>query len=201
MAAVASTISSTRWGNKALSLFLALVILFTVLPAQRVYAAETFTCRLYHTVSANDTLNKIAKNYSVKFSDLVAANKLKEPYTIFVGQKLCIPKASKNGAQGADKDAGAIKAHSFTVTHTKDGFVLRGLDFLKKSTYLVKVDDASTPEVVWVKLNKFKTGDKTSFTLRFQLPKELRNATYLNICLKNQITDQLVCKFSIRYIP
>ncbi len=48
-----------------------------------------------YTVRPGDTVYRIAKNYNIKVTDIVKANKLKDPHKIFVGEKLYIPLPNK----------------------------------------------------------------------------------------------------------
>ncbi len=179
-----------------------LILIFVSAPlAAPVSAASSeFSCVQYYTVGQKDTLNSIAKKFSVKFNDLVQANKLKEPYTIFVGQDLCIPKSSKIGAVGTGS-SGATPALSFTVTHNKKGFVIRTSNFPEKSNFLVKVDNLATPAVEWVKAGRLVTKKDGSASFAYVLPNDLLSANFLHICLKNQRTDDLFCQYSVRYVP
>lgn len=57
---------------------------------------------LVYTVTAGDSLSRIAKRYNVKVGDIQALNKLVNPDLIFVGQKLKIPSVS--GTQNTAPD-------------------------------------------------------------------------------------------------
>jgi LysM repeat protein len=190
----------SRWISRITSLFLLLGFLLAGLPQAAQAARSNATCVQTYTVQNKDTLNSIAKKFTVKFDDLISANNLKEPYTIFVGQKLCIPKASKVGAVGTG-DPGATKALSYTVTHNKNGFVIRTSNFPDKSNYVVKVDNLATPGVNWVNVGRLNVKDDDSVTRTYLLPKDLLKANFLHICLKNQRTNALFCQYSVRYVP
>jgi LysM repeat protein len=188
---------STR---KGLFLFLILAITLAVWPPV-VRAAESDTaCVQTYTVVKGDTLNSIARKFSVRFVYLVEANKLKEPYTIFIGQKLCIPKSSKVGVGGTGTE-GAFSALSFTVSHTKKGLVITTTNFPEKSNYVVKIDDLSTPQLDGIKIGRLVLKKGGSDKQAYDLPDKLLKATFLQVCLKNQINDQLYCKYSVRYVP
>lgn len=193
-----------RWTTQAVRLLLAsamvLAIVLAGLPQNTAAAASNSTCVQMYTVQKNDTLNKIARRFAVKFNDLVKANDMKEPYRIFVGQELCIPRHSKLGSVGTG-DSGATMALYFTIRHTKKGFVIDAVNFPAKSSYVVKIDNLATPEVDWVKagrLNVKKTGE---VKVAYELPKDLLSANFLHICLKDQRSDALFCKYSVRYVP
>jgi LysM repeat protein len=189
-----------RLCSRVLALLFILALVTVPLAQPAAAANGEFACVQYYTVQERDTLNSIAKKFTVKFNDLVAANKLKEPYTIFVGQELCIPKTSKIGAVGTGS-SGATTALSFTITHNKNGFVIRTTNFPEKSNFLVKVDNLASPQVEWVKAGKLTTKKDGPTSFAFTLPNDLLKANFLHVCLKNQRTDDLFCKYSVRYVP
>lgn len=186
--------------SRVLAVLFVLVLVAVPLAQPAAAAGDEFSCVQYYTVQERDTLNSIAKKFTVKFDDLIAANELKEPYTIFVGQELCIPKKSKIGAVGTGS-SGATTALSFTITHNKNGFVIRTSNFPEKSNFLVKVDNLATPVVEWVKAGKLATKNNSTSSFGFTLPDDLLKANFLHICLKNQRTNDLFCKYSVRYVP
>lgn len=47
--------------------------------------------QFFYTVRPGDTLSQIARRWELPIESLIAANNLKPPYTIFVGQQLSIP--------------------------------------------------------------------------------------------------------------
>ena len=47
--------------------------------------------QLFYTVRPQDTLNRIARRRKLPVESLIAANNLKAPYTIYIGQQLSIP--------------------------------------------------------------------------------------------------------------
>ncbi len=189
-----------RWVRWMMILIFLLGMLLALKPPVTAWAADEIPCVQYYTVQKNDTLNSIARKFSVKFNELVQANKLKEPYTIFVGQRLCIPKTSKVGPVGIG-DWGTTDALYFTVRYTAKGFVITAVNFPPKSHFLVKIDDLAVPGIEWVKIGKLKVKKTGQVEVAFELPEALRSATFLHICLKNQINDGLFCKYSLRYIP
>ncbi len=48
-------------------------------------------CVDVYTIKAGDTLYSIAKQYNVSVCDLMMANKIRNPYNLRIGAKLCIP--------------------------------------------------------------------------------------------------------------
>lgn len=193
--------TSIKWITRILGLLVILTICFSSMPLTTYAADSENTCRLTYIVAKGDTLNSIARIFTVKFDDLVSVNDLKEPYRVFVGQQLCIPKLSKIGPVGATGTIGAAEAMTLSIVHTPQGFVLTGSNFPEKSNYVIKVDDLATSEVKWVTLGPYKIKDGGTGIAEFSLPKELQKANFMFICLKNQRTDELFCKYSVRYVP
>jgi LysM repeat protein len=76
--------------KRFLTILLALVVAISVmgLAAQPARAAS---CAFYHTVSSGESLSWIGSYYGVSWPTLAANNNIKSPYTIYVGQQICIP--------------------------------------------------------------------------------------------------------------
>lgn len=53
------------------------------------------TAWLEHQVSANEDINKLAKEYNIAWNLIAKANKLKPPYTLTVGEKIKVPPKDK----------------------------------------------------------------------------------------------------------
>jgi LysM repeat protein len=48
-------------------------------------------CRATYVVQSGDTLYRIATRYGIKYEELGRANNISSPWTIYIGQTLCIP--------------------------------------------------------------------------------------------------------------
>ena len=62
-----------------------------------------------------------------------------------------------------------------------------------KSTYFVKVDDASKSGYSWTKIGVLETDKYADGEDTFTLPTGLRKVTEFNVCLKNTQNDDLLC--------
>ncbi|MFV0518014.1 MAG: LysM peptidoglycan-binding domain-containing protein [Aminipila sp.] len=49
-------------------------------------------CSAVYTIQAGDTLYSVGKKYNVSVCDLMMANKIRNPYNLRIGMKICIPK-------------------------------------------------------------------------------------------------------------
>lgn len=179
-----------RWLLKAFSLFLVLAFLVTALPAPALAASSKPQCASYYTVRSGDSLASIAARHDVSWRKIAEANNIIPPYTIFVGQKLCIPRDKVDDQSGAPK----VIASSFSVLRSGDRLVIRAYNFPTKSFYLVKVDDLKVDGVKWYKLGMLRTRKLNNVEASFEIPKDLRKAYYFNVCLKNIVTDKLSCQ-------
>lgn len=180
--------------------FIALMLLLALaLGAQPVAPALAATnqaqCTAYYTVKSGDSLVRIANLYKIKWQNLAEANNIIAPYTIYVGQSLCIPK----GKSGNNSGGPATQAAYFTVLRNGDELVIRAYNFPTKSAYYVKVDDFKVAGLKWYKLGILRTRKATNVALSFQMPKELQKGYYFYVCLKNATTDAVTCKAVYAY--
>jgi LysM repeat protein len=80
--------------NRFLSLLLALVVAIGVMGVAA-QPARAASCAFYHTVSAGESLSWIGSYYGVSWPTLAKNNNIKSPYTIYVGQQICIPSGAR----------------------------------------------------------------------------------------------------------
>jgi LysM repeat protein len=175
------------------SVLMVLALMAVVLPQQHAGAVVlAATCSTYHTVASGETLSSIALKYNVTTQELAAANELKEPYTIFVGQRLCIP---GNPATPVATDTSSTSGPTFTAKAGTEPFtvLITTIGYPVKSPYFVRASRADQTASS-VKLGTMKTNKKGVATRQFRLPREFRNVSSMNICLKNAYTDAVECK-------
>lgn len=58
--------------------------------------ANKYVCTDVYTVQAGDTLYSVAQRYRVDVGLLMRANRVRNPYNLRIGTKLCIPGLSEN---------------------------------------------------------------------------------------------------------
>jgi spore germination protein YaaH len=195
-----------RKAVKLITVLLLLSLLFSELPAgiMVTFAASNATCSQKYTVQSGDTLIKIAAQYKVNWLDIAEINNLKAPYTIYIGQYLCIP---SNGATSGVKNTSSSatstnkgKAPYFTASRIeRNKLVIETNNFPKNSFYYVKVRSGSGPlSEQWTKVNMLRTRKESSATYMFNLPNQFREHSTLVICLKNVVTDAVFCKSARR---
>jgi LysM repeat protein len=186
-----------RWLARGLFIFLAIAVVFSVLPPRA--SAATLAkpeCDYTYEVKRGDTLANIGDYFGIGANQIVYANEWKRPpYTIYVGQSICIPDTTKSGlAKLASKYANA-QAVFFTAGRADKDILVYTYNY-PKTTVLVKVDNASDPARKFYTLgtiNIASVGNKKA--LRLRLPTELQNASQLYICLKDKKTSYLQCVY------
>jgi LysM repeat protein len=156
------------------------------------------TCAKYHNVAADDTLSSISVTYDVSIAELASANDLKEPYTLFVGQRLCIP-GTATSTTGTTTSASTSTKASWSVTRDGNSLVINAANFPTKANYYVKIKKGHpSTDRPWVKLGIFRTKKNTSVEREFRLPKSFIEPAMLTVCLKNAKTDAVSC---LPYVP
>jgi len=174
------------------SVMLVVAMLAVVIPQQQAGAVGlAVTCSTNYTVVSGDTLSSIALKYDITVQELATANDLKEPYQIFVGQKLCIPGST---AVTTTATTTTSKGPDFTIKETTQPYMLEiaTVGYPKNSPYFVKVSQADRPSITR-KLGTMKTNKNGVAKRVFRLTKKFRDVP-LTICLKNVYTDQVQCK-------
>ncbi|MCJ7532916.1 MAG: LysM peptidoglycan-binding domain-containing protein [Anaerolineales bacterium] len=136
----------------------------------------------HYIVKAGDTLYKIAATFSADWQDIVDLNNMKAPYTIYVGQELCLPGyVDKPAAQAtSDQISGAYdpkKPVDFVILFSGGQEIqIQTINFPLKDMVRVRVgytepnweSDIRNPD--WIILGDFGSLKKTETTATFLLP-------------------------------
>ena len=181
-----------RLSVKVLAFTLILAFLGAAFPQSSVMAAET-NCQDTYTVKSGDYLIKIANQYTgINYLDIAVANSIKSPYVVVPGQKLCIPTKSSTGTSTG---TGTIVSSpgNITVTRKGDNLTVTVANLQKSATYFVKADNANKDGFEWFRIGTLNTDSDREGKGTFTLPAELENATAFVVCLKNVVTDDLIC--------
>ena len=180
------------YSAKAAGIFLILALLVGAMP-QVVMAAPSVTCVKYHNVVSGDTLSSIAVTYNVSTTELAAANDLKEPYTLFIDQRLCIP-GSATTSTTTSTSTSTSKTPALAVQRNGDYLSITVANYPKKANYYVKIkkghQDTNTP---WVKIGIFRTKKNTDVQRTFRLPTSFSDPSLMTVCLKNAKSNALTC--------
>jgi len=187
--------------SRLVGVFLIAALLAGALPQTSMAApapSVSVTCAKYHNVESGDTLSSISVTYDISTTELAAANNLVEPYTLFVGQRLCIPGTAPS-TTGTTTSASTSKKASWSVDRDGNLLVISASGFPTKANYYVKIKKGHlSTDRPWVKLGIFRTKKNTDVARAFRLPKSFTEPSLLTVCLKNAKTDAVSC---LPYVP
>lgn len=178
-----------KLGVALVSLTLVLSFLAVSLPQPVKAATEAVSCDTYYTVKSGDTLRSIAQAYGLKWRDLAEANNIKYPYKVKVGQKLCIPALEETETENV----------TLTISVTGSVVHVKAYSSKYRYKYAVKVRAGDTGIGGWYNVGTLKLPKKTTINAVYALPKDLRTVSPITVCLKNQSTDNLICRTVIHY--
>lgn len=203
-----TSISLTKTNKvvKTILVGLILIILASGLPAGTIVAsaASNATCAQKYTVQSGDTLSKIAAQYKIDWLDLAKSNNLDSPYTIYIGQTLCIPSSGTDSGVKNTSSTPAVKnkakAAIFTATRIeRNKLIIETENFPKNSFYYVKIRSGSGAlSEHWTKIGMLRTKKDSSASYMFNLPNDFRKHSAVKVCLKNAVTDVVICRRAIR---
>lgn len=180
---------------KVLAFLLTLALIAGAFPQVAVAApapSTTVTCVKYHNVESGDTLSAISVKYDVSIAELAAANNLQEPYTLFVGQRLCIPGSTTSTTTTTTTSSTKT---GWTATREGNYLVITVTNFPKKANYYVKIKKGILAvNAPWVKIGIYRTKKNTDVTRYFRLPKNFTEPALFTVCLKNAKTDAVLCQ-------
>ncbi len=181
----------SRW----LAVLLLLSLLAALLPLGVGAAATDTKCARYYEVNKNSTLAKIGSAFGFTAGELAYANELPKPYTIYVGQKLCIPEKKEKSVPKSYKSvSGTTRAAYFVAGLTADNKLLIHPYSYPATSVTIKVRSDGAAPGKWYKvstLNIGSTGNGKTYT--YKVPKDLEGKRNLQICLKDRATSHLQC--------
>ncbi len=172
---------NNRMLNHSIRIAIAAVLVLAVLAAALPQRAQAASCMVYYKVKDGDKTGTIARKYDLKWIEIAAANGLERPYELEAGQTLCIPFQYSVSL----KDNITVKSVNDLIKVTAEDF--------QKGGYYVKVRDVTTVAGKWYQLGRMNINRDIKIG-NYSLPKELRSAIYLQVCLKNGTTDKVVCR-------
>ncbi len=181
---------------KAISIFIALGLLLAMLP-QPAAIALAATCAKSYTVKSGDTLTKVAADYNVDWLTLASENSLKDPYTLYVGQVLCIPASTTSSSTSSStttSTSSSSNSANFSISLLFNRVIITASNLPSKDTFYVKMNDGSRGNYEWTKVGVLRVGKLGTATGYYRMPDNLKESDVLAICLKNNETDAVVCQ-------
>jgi LysM repeat protein len=181
----------SRW----LAVLLLLSLLAALLPLGVGAAASDVKCARYYEVNKNSTLSKIGSAFGYSASQIAYTNRLAKPYTIYVGQRLCIPeKKDKSIPKSYQSVSGTTKAAYFVAGLTSDNKILVHPYTYPNTTVRIKVRSDGGNPGKWYKIGTLYIGSSgNGKTYTYKVPTDLQGNRNIQICLKDSKTSYLQC--------
>jgi len=173
------------------SLLVVLAFLVSAVPQPALAAANLATCGKTYTVVAGDTLSSIAAKYNTTVQVLADLNDLKEPYVLSVGQKICLPAGATTTSSSSSSSSS--KKLDFNVARSGTRLQVDVAGGPKKANYRVTVGTDRRTKTGWTRIGKIHVSDSKG-TGYFGLPQNLRKETSYIMCLKNMVSNDMLCK-------
>lgn len=189
-----------RWLARGLSVLTVAALLLALFPAA-VSAAPLAVpkCSTTYEVKRGDTLNKIGSLYGKATNQIAYANNWVKPYTIYVGQRICIPAANKSDLPKLESKYVNKLAVYFASGRMKSDEIAIYTYNYPSTTVLVKVTitgDSARKFYTVGTINIAEVGNRKAWS--FKLPTALQKASSLYICLKDTTTSYLQCVYPRR---
>jgi len=187
------SITIRRAVNMAIVAVFILAAVFTAVPVRTAMAAE---CAVNHVVTSGETISSIAVKYDVDYQVIATANNLKDPYTIFINQTLCIPASSSSSGSSSSSSSSSstTSTRGFELTRDATRIYVSTTGFKKERSYFVKIRNAGTRNIVWYKLDDILLTQKSgSVEASYKLPTSFRLVKIIEVCFKNMENDSLIC--------
>jgi LysM repeat protein len=186
--------SPSGWLARLLGILLALSMLAPAMPALAAPAAKVDweDCWWTYEVKRGDSLRSISNKFGINAGSIVDETELDPPYTLYVGQRLCIPRKNIKDAPTISTSRRNAFAVYFTAGRDGNDILVYTYNYPKVSV-LVKGENAGNSSWKLVdigRINIASAGNRK--TWRFRLPTELRVKKLL-ICLKDKKSGYLQC--------
>ena len=177
---------------RVVSVLLLLALCLAAFP-QTSPALAKGACKFKYKVQSGDTVAYIAFLYSINWMKIVEANDLTPPYTLSIGQVLCIPEGATAPTEtSTSTSSGSKKAkEKITVFASFDSLLVSVENFPKLSIYYVRVFKKSN--MVGYRIGRMRTNKEGKASERFKVPGFMAGVKNPIVCLKNVRTDEAIC--------
>jgi spore germination protein YaaH len=181
---------------------LALLVGLAPQPAQ-----AAVQCATYYTVKEGDTTPYISHTFGFKWKDIAQANDMNPADKLEVGTRLCIPPLEESTKETTKTSGETGKTHvaypednpnaQFTVSISGGRIFIYIAKFNEDHNYLVKARDAYEGSGGWEKLEYIQVEKNKTKSLSYNVPDELEGIPLLSVCLKDQTSDELLCRNAV----
>lgn len=178
--------------QKTFVVMLSILLVFTLLVSAFPQASvSAVTCKFKHKVVQGETLIYIGNLYTVDWLKIAQANNMSPPYTVAVGQVLCIPEGEKPANTTSTSTTNDGKSPAIQVVPGLSQILVSVENFSKRTSYYVRVSPAS--DNVTYRLGHFTTNKEGDSTNWFRLPNYVKRSRIMTLCVKNVWTDAVSC--------
>ena len=186
----------SRWSARAIYILVILALLTALLPLEIIAAPlSKDKCEQTYQVKRGDTLKKIGDKFGFAPNQIIYFNSLPPPYTIYVGQNICIPDKNESSAPKVDSKYVNTTAAYFTAGRSGADILVYTYNYPRTSV-LVKARDANQTAKNFYTLGSINVAQSgNGRTFRFKMPAQLQRAKQLQICLKDLTTNHLQCVY------
>jgi hypothetical protein len=187
----------THYMKLAFAVLIALALVTGSLPRSANAATK---CVEYYTVQEDDTTPKISQTFGLKWREIADANDLERAWKPVPDTYLCIPaadgaaKRSSGGGLSTTTSVPSDSKASYSAEVVGRKVTINTSNFSKKQVFFVKVRDANQNIGGWLKVGTLRLPKNTAKTQTYPLPDGLRDKLYIDVCLKNASTDELICR-------
>lgn len=177
--------------TRAFGILLVAALLIGLAPARATAAATVANCTPSYEVRRGDSLTKIGDRFGFAPNQIAYINNWKEPFTIYVGQKICIPSSSVSGLAKLESKYANAPAAYFTAG--RNGTVVLVYTYTyPKTSVIVKAGTTSGSAKSLVNIGTISNVSNGK-SYKFNLPASLQNVKNLKICLKDRSSSYLQC--------
>ena len=155
--------------------------------------AQASSCVAYHWVRYGETLSWIGRYYGVSWPYLASVNGIHSPYTIYPGQKLCIPAGGYHGGTGGyptyvgypTSAVGSGRTWSFVVSDVDPNTTvsIKTSNFPSNVEFKVKIGKNVNGKYTWRDIAALDSGAGGSFGADFAIPVEFSGSNQLAVRL------------------
>jgi LysM repeat protein len=180
--------------KRLLTVVLALTLAISMI-GFAVQPAQAASCAFYHTVSYGESLSWIGSYYGISWKSVASANNIKSPYTIFAGQRICIPSGARYTYTGYYYPNTYYYPYSYYNYYSPVAWDYRVIGVLRGNT--VTIETYNFPDNVYfevrigcaycgsalVKVTDMDSDRGGTFKQRFTIPSQFAGYSSLKISL------------------
>lgn len=170
-------------------ILVSLILMLSIMAQPEAAYAER--CSTYHWVQLGQTTAYIAHTYGFKWREIAEYNGLNVQDELEPGTRLCIPPVDKTEKPKLPKSEPAAQISVFV---NGDRVYITVDDYGEAHEYRVKARSTKAGVGGWHNLGMMIVLEKAAQNYIFDLPGALRDLPTVNICLKDLVNNELICR-------